>query len=73
LAPAAAMANLLGELWQDGEPNWAAASRFSDVKLHVYGKAQARRGRKMGHMTAMGRTSDEALDRVISARDALLI
>ena len=73
LAPAAAMANLLGELWEDGEPNWAAASRFSDVKLHVYGKMEARRGRKMGHMTAMGRTTDEALDRVISARDALLI
>jgi 5-(carboxyamino)imidazole ribonucleotide synthase len=73
LAPAAAMANLLGELWEDGEPNWAAASRFSDVKLHVYGKMEARRGRKMGHLTAMGRTTDEALDRVISARDALLI
>ena len=73
LAPAAAMANLLGELWEDGEPNWAAASRFSDVKLHLYGKSEARRGRKMGHMTAMGRTTDEALDLVISARDALLI
>ena len=73
LAPAAAMANLLGELWEDDEPNWAAASRFSDVKLHLYGKSEARRGRKMGHMTAMGQTTDEALDRVISARDALLI
>jgi 5-(carboxyamino)imidazole ribonucleotide synthase len=73
LAPAAAMANLLGELWEDGEPNWAAASRFSDVKLHLYGKSEARRGRKMGHLTAMGRTTDEALDLVISARDALLI
>ena len=73
LAPAAAMANLLGELWEHGEPNWAAASRFNDVKLHLYGKGQPRRGRKMGHMTAMGRTVDEALDRVISARDALLI
>ena len=73
LAPAAAMANLLGELWEDGEPNWAAASRFSDVKIHLYGKSEARRGRKMGHMTAMGRTTDEALDLVISARDALLI
>jgi 5-(carboxyamino)imidazole ribonucleotide synthase len=67
------MANLLGELWEDGEPNWAAASRFNDVKLHLYGKGEARRGRKMGHMTVMGRTADEALDRVISARDALLI
>jgi 5-(carboxyamino)imidazole ribonucleotide synthase len=73
LAPAAAMANLLGELWEDGEPNWAAASRFGDVKLHLYGKSEARRGRKMGHMTAMGRTAEEALDLVISSRDALLI
>src|SRR5204863_8171836 len=73
LAPAAAMANLLGELWEDGEPNWAAATRFSDVKLHLYGKAEPRRGRKMGHMTAMAATTDQALDRVISARDALLI
>jgi 5-(carboxyamino)imidazole ribonucleotide synthase len=73
LATAAAMANLLGELWEHGDPNWAAASRFAEVKLHLYGKTQPRRGRKMGHMTAMGRTVDEALDRVISARDALLI
>ena len=73
VAPAAAMANLLGELWAEGEPNWAAASRYGDVKLHLYGKTEARRGRKMGHLTAMGRTTDEALDLVISARDALLI
>jgi 5-(carboxyamino)imidazole ribonucleotide synthase len=73
LGTAAAMANLLGELWEDGEPNWAAASRFDEVKLHLYGKANPRRGLKMGHMTTIGRTVDEALDRVISARDALLI
>jgi 5-(carboxyamino)imidazole ribonucleotide synthase len=73
LGTAAARANLLGELWEDGEPNWAAASRFDEVKLHLYGKTNPRRGRKMGHMTAIGRTVDEALDRVISARDALLI
>jgi 5-(carboxyamino)imidazole ribonucleotide synthase len=73
LTPAAAMANLLGDLWEDGDPNWAAALRVPDVKLHLYGKAEARRGRKMGHLTSTGRTTDEALDRVISARDALLI
>jgi len=69
----AAMANLLGDLWVDGEPNWAAALRFSDVKLHVYGKTTPRPGRKMGHLTAAGRTVQEAQDRVIAARDALLI
>jgi 5-(carboxyamino)imidazole ribonucleotide synthase len=69
----AAMANLLGDLWDEGEPNWAAVSRFSDVKLHLYGKSAARPGRKMGHLTAFGRTAHEAQDRVIAARDALLI
>lgn len=69
----AAMANLLGDLWSDGEPNWAAACRFADVKLHLYGKGTPRPGRKMGHLTAMGRTVEEAQDRVIAARDALLI
>jgi 5-(carboxyamino)imidazole ribonucleotide synthase len=69
----AAMANLLGDLWTDGEPNWAAACAWSDVKLHLYGKDDPRPGRKMGHLTAMGRTAAEAQDRVIAARDALLI
>jgi 5-(carboxyamino)imidazole ribonucleotide synthase len=69
----AAMANLLGDLWVDGEPNWAAACRFTDVKLHLYGKTDPRPGRKMGHLTAVGRTVQDAQDRVIAARDALLI
>ena len=69
----AAMANLLGDLWVGGEPNWAAACRFADVKLHLYGKTDPRPGRKMGHLTAVARTVAEAQDRVIAARDALLI
>ena len=69
----AAMANLLGDLWVDGEPNWAAACRFTDVKLHLYGKTNARPGRKMGHLTAVGKTAQEAQERVIAARAALLI
>jgi 5-(carboxyamino)imidazole ribonucleotide synthase len=69
----AAMANLLGDLWADGTPNWAAACRFPEVKLHLYGKEEPRAGRKMGHLTAIGRTVEEAQDRVIAARDALLI
>jgi 5-(carboxyamino)imidazole ribonucleotide synthase len=43
------------------------------VKLHLYGKTEPRVGRKMGHLTAMGRSVEEAQDRVLSARDALLI
>ena len=69
----AAMANLLGDLWADATPNWAAACRFPDVKLHLYGKEQPRAGRKMGHLTATGKTVMEAQERVIAARDALLI
>ena len=69
----AAMANLLGDLWVDGEPNWAAACRFADVKLHLYGKADPRPGHKMGHLTAVGPTVRDARERVIAARDALLI
>ena len=69
----AAMANLLGDLWADATPNWAAACRFPEVKLHLYGKEEPRAGRKMGHLTAIGRTVQEAQDRVIAARDALLI
>jgi 5-(carboxyamino)imidazole ribonucleotide synthase len=69
----AAMANLLGDLWADAAPNWAAACRYPDVKLHLYGKEQPRRGRKMGHLTATGKTAIEAQERVITARDALLI
>ena len=68
----AAMANLLGHLWAKGEPNWAAALTDPYVKLHLYGKAEARVGRKMGHLTATGATVEEAVARVVGARDRLL-
>ena len=67
----AAMANLLGDLWDAGEPNWPAALAIGEVKLHVYGKAAARPGRKMGHLTAMAPESDQARTLVLRARDAL--
>lgn len=68
----AAMANLLGDLWTNGEPNWSAACAFPDVKLHLYGKLSARPGRKMGHLTALAADGETALARVRQARDALL-
>jgi len=72
LRPAAAMANLLGDLWQQGEPDWLAALRaFPGVKLHLYGKRGARAGRKMGHLTALASTVEEAARTVRDARDAL--
>ncbi|MBV8069149.1 MAG: 5-(carboxyamino)imidazole ribonucleotide synthase [Acidobacteriaceae bacterium] len=64
----AAMANLLGDLWDEGEPDWAAAASIPDVKLHLYGKLTARPGRKMGHLTAIARSTDEALRHVERAR-----
>jgi 5-(carboxyamino)imidazole ribonucleotide synthase len=67
----AAMANLLGDLWRDGEPDWAAACRFPEVKLHLYGKAAPRPGRKMGHLTALAADPEEARRLVLRAREAL--
>jgi 5-(carboxyamino)imidazole ribonucleotide synthase len=67
----AAMANLLGEVWEGGEPNWAAAAHFPDVKIHLYGKSEPRPGRKMGHLTALAATPELAARRVWQAREAL--
>jgi 5-(carboxyamino)imidazole ribonucleotide synthase len=67
----AAMANLLGDLWQAGEPNWVEVCQQSDVKLHLYGKLSARPGRKMGHLTALGIDQDDALRKVLHAREVL--
>ena len=67
----AAMVNLLGDLWADGEPNWAGALAMPDVKLHLYGKSTPRPGRKMGHITVLSPTTTEARDRALAARDLL--
>ncbi|HYV39197.1 MAG TPA: 5-(carboxyamino)imidazole ribonucleotide synthase, partial [Gemmataceae bacterium] len=56
----AAMVNLLGDLWQKGEPKWAAALAIPEVKLHLYGKREPRPGRKMGHLTALAETAAKA-------------
>jgi 5-(carboxyamino)imidazole ribonucleotide synthase len=67
----AAMANLLGDVWANGEPHWDDALRFPDVKLHLYGKTDPRPGRKMGHLTALGETREAAAGIVLAARRAL--
>ncbi|MEO8657631.1 MAG: 5-(carboxyamino)imidazole ribonucleotide synthase [Bryobacteraceae bacterium] len=67
----AAMANLLGDLWHDGEPDWPAAAALPDVKIHLYGKLEARPGRKMGHLTALAATVEEAEQAALAARAAL--
>jgi 5-(carboxyamino)imidazole ribonucleotide synthase len=67
----AAMVNLLGDLWAYGEPDWLAATAMPEVKLHLYGKAEARPGRKMGHLVAFGSTGAEAAQRALAARSVL--
>jgi 5-(carboxyamino)imidazole ribonucleotide synthase len=67
----AAMANLLGDLWQSGAPNWAAVLADPAVKLHLYGKAEAKPGRKMGHLTATADSGENAADLVREARSKL--
>ena len=69
--PAAAMANLLGDLWEPGPPNWSALLADPRLRLHLYGKTEARPGRKMGHITAMADSPGEAVRIVRSAREAL--
>jgi 5-(carboxyamino)imidazole ribonucleotide synthase len=72
LRPSAAMANLLGDLWADGAPDWAGMqAEFPDVKLHLYGKADAKPGRKMGHLTILGETAEAAAGTVHRARGRL--
>ena len=68
----AAMANLLGDIWANGEPNWAEALKLPEVKLHLYGKASARPGRKMGHLTALADSADQAEQIVREARQRLM-
>jgi 5-(carboxyamino)imidazole ribonucleotide synthase len=64
----AVMINLLGDIWFGDpgaqapvEPDWARVLRHPQAKLHLYGKAQPRRGRKMGHVTVLGGSLDEAV------------
>ncbi|HEX4641232.1 MAG TPA: 5-(carboxyamino)imidazole ribonucleotide synthase [Chthoniobacterales bacterium] len=66
-----AMANLLGDIWREGEPNWAAALEAPGVHLHLYGKHQPRPRRKMGHLTALAESAEAAIQAVSTAREAL--
>lgn len=68
----AAIANLLGELWPtDGPLPAPLALRDGAAKLHLYGKREARPGRKMGHVAAVGDTPGDAVERAVVARNLL--
>ncbi|MCC6366364.1 MAG: 5-(carboxyamino)imidazole ribonucleotide synthase [Bryobacterales bacterium] len=67
----AAMANILGDLWGNGSPRFDRAAALPNVKIHLYGKSEARPGRKMGHLTALASTLDNAIETVLAARSSL--
>jgi 5-(carboxyamino)imidazole ribonucleotide synthase len=73
----AVMVNLLGDIWFDGdspsprEPDWARVLAHGLAKLHLYGKREPRRGRKMGHVTCLGATLDDALATARAIKRAL--
>jgi 5-(carboxyamino)imidazole ribonucleotide synthase len=70
---AAVMVNILGEAWlhAGGEPDWTAVLRHPRARLHLYGKREARAGRKMGHYTVLAVSVAEALDEALRIREAL--
>jgi 5-(carboxyamino)imidazole ribonucleotide synthase len=68
---AAVMVNLLGDLWQNGEPDWSLVLQNPSAKLHLYGKTEARPGRKMGHYTVLSTDIDTALQQAIAIKKQL--
>ena len=65
---AGAIVNLLGDIWLgQSPPDFAAALNVPGTRLHLYGKAGAREGRKMGHLSALGDDAQSALHRALEA------
>lgn len=67
----AVMVNLLGDAWRSGEPGWEAVLRHPGAHLHLYGKREARPGRKMGHVTVCEATPQRTLEAALDIRAAL--
>jgi 5-(carboxyamino)imidazole ribonucleotide synthase len=68
----ACMANLLGDVWENGEPEWSRALTVdSGIQLHLYGKSEPKIGRKMGHLTCVDYDYSQAQARILLARDIL--
>lgn len=66
----AAMANLLGDLWTEGTPDWKSVLK-SDCSVHLYGKTSAKPGRKMGHVTALSDHAQSAANLTVRLREEL--
>lgn len=71
--PAGVMVNLLGDLWQDGEPEWQHALVQPRTSLHLYGKSGPRVGRKMGHISVTADTLEDAERLAVDARSQLTL
>ena len=67
----AVMVNILGDIWHNGEPAWQKAAAHPALKLHLYGKHEARPGRKMGHFTVLGEDRDKVVNQALIARAEL--
>ena len=67
------MTNLLGNLWKDGEPDWQQVLNESQAHLHLYGKKDARPGRKMGHINCIAADIEQALATTARIRSALSV
>ena len=65
------MTNLLGDIWSAGEPAWQAVLGQPQAHLHLYGKSEARPGRKMGHINCLANSTTAALELVAGIRKAL--
>lgn len=66
------MVNILGEAWAGGVPDWKALQALPGLHLHLYGKSEARPGRKMGHFNVLAADLNEALDLARRAKASLL-
>ena len=67
------MTNLLGDIWNDGEPQWQHVLNESQAHLHLYGKKNAHPGRKMGHINCLAGDVEQALATTARIRAALSV
>jgi 5-(carboxyamino)imidazole ribonucleotide synthase len=70
LSPAT-MVNILGDVWNGGEPDWRQVLDEPRAKLYLYGKSSARPGRKMGHYTVLDADPAKALESALALRAKL--
>ncbi len=71
-ARSVAMVNLLGDLWEGGEPDWSVVFDDPHAKVHLYGKSNPRPGRKMGHLTVTSDVATAAVARALELRSAVV-